>query len=594
MNAPPVRDSGIPANETSTPGSKQGGRRAVPGLVAALLAVLVLIGGGGGTIALADPNPPAAADPCRDIGPLKRQAGGVAPKDTGERQLVRGSEAFGLDNLLKPAAKMLGLSKDLPEGELTPNVRLLDPSIQGEGEYNQKTQLQSGIVCALVDSLANRKIRRDLAQKIAVGLLATPTLLAGLEGPDVAALIQNGVACGVELAKTAAAAASASGSAGAAAAAAAPSAISAGPVCVAAGGDAARIFGKILNVWEHNPYFPQIVEFAAVLDPDTEIGAEWWGKLPEVFRSAELKGLLKAISRFNLKLSEVWIGKSIAIFGDAVSKSAAGDTSAVPGAAIAAVELGIQVISAAAYTLTGSDEIKFAGETIVDVKMLTNQMSQVYKGGLTRLEGEGSEVVAGGGLGGSKGTTQTLHTYQDPATAMQQLQQDYNADPKKQLGGATGCLMGSTQNAGTVLPQTVGATGAGFQQQLNAGYNTAARGGGPVLVPQNYVGQQCDTSQRVTVDKTKLLTQQDVDSVRAVPGTTKPKTPTDDPSGALFGIDGNNNPLSKIFGGGQGQQNGGGNTSIPGLPGIPQLPIPSIPQIPGLPGATAPVLVPAA
>lgn len=543
------RSDDAPAAASPPPKDRRSIRQVALAAVAALLCAAMLAGP-----AYAEPAVPtspgvSADDPCRNIGPTIRESGGAAPKPSQERQLIRGSEKFGLDGILRKGAQFLKIDGDLPQDDLVPPVRLLDPNLQGEGTYNSKTQLKSGIVCSIVDSLVKRKIRRDIAQKVALGLFATPTLLAGVEGPDVASLVQNGVACGVELAKAAAAAAAAGGSAGAAAAAAAPTAISAGPVCVAAGGDAARIAGKVINVWEHNPYFPQVVEFAAVLDPDTEIGAEVWNKIPQQLRFSELKGAMKALSRFNLKLSEVWIGKSIAIFGDAVSRAAQSDTSAVPGAAIAALQLGIQLLTAIVYAFTGKDTVSWGGETILDFKQVTDQMGTVYSSGLTRQQGEGNEVVSKPGV-----QAQTVQS-------LQQLQQQGGG----LLGGATGCLMGAgtEQGSGKGVPQTVGTTGALFQQQFNGGYQSQQRQpSGPVLVPQEFTTQQqCAASQQVSVDRGQLLSQADIDQVKAVPGVSTPKSPTEDPSGAIWGLDANNpnSVLGKLF--------GGNSSPLPGITG---------------------------
>lgn len=541
---------------------------------------------------------PLEADPCAASSPDVRASSGPVPttRSTSPR-LIPGSDRFGVDSvLLEPAGKMLGIGKPLASGKVFPEFVVFDGSTQGQGIYNEKTSLQSGLVCAIVDSVASLKLRRDVPQKLAAGLLATPTLLAGLEGPDIAAVIMSGSACAIQLAQAAAAAAMAGGTSGAAAAAAAPAAISAIPSCVAAGGDAARIAGKVINVWEHNPMFPQIVEFAAILDPDTPIGAKVWEKLPKAFQVDEVKGIMKTLSRFNLKLSEVWIGKSISIFGDAVSKAASGDSSGVPGAAIAAVELGIQVVSAAAYALTGSDELKFGGETIVDTKQLVNQMSRVYSGGLTRLPGESSGVVQGGTLGGQTGTTQPLREL------------DLASLSGKNVAGPIGCIAGT------------GAGAVGMTQMFNTGYTmqqatqpatTAANGQpvvnanagkfqspdqllGPVLaqIPgSSSTGQQGSTSQATgpvlmqqplpaqcnsvngatfSADGSKTLSQADIDALRAVPGMTKPQDPAKAANGAIWGLDANdpNGLLSRLPFIGL----GGGFPQIPTeLPNIPVL-----------------------
>lgn len=538
-------------------------------------------------------------DECAASNPDVRPTGGPVPtKKSDSPRLIPGSDRFGVDSvLLEPAGKMLGMGKPLASGKVFPEFVIFDGSQQGQGIYNEKTRLQSGLVCAIASSLVDLKLRRDVPQKLAAGLLATPTLLAGLEGPDIAAVIMSGSACAIQLAQAAAAGAMAGGSGGAAAAAAAPAGIAAIPSCVAAAGDTARIAGKVINVWEHNPMFPQVVEFAALLDPDTPIGAKIFSKLPKEFQVDEVKGILKTLSRFNLKLSEVWIGKSISIFGDAVSKAAAGDSSGVPGAAIAAVELGIQVISAAAYALTGSDELKFGGETIVDTKMLVNQMSRVYSGGLTRLPGESSGVVQGGTLGGQTGTTQPLREL-DLATLN-----------GKQVAGPIGCLMGT--GAGAAGMTQMFNTGYTMQQNVTPGAATSSAAGqpvvnanagkmqtpeqligpvmaqipgsgttggqqqattqGPVLIqPQQQLPQQCNNinGKSFSADGSKTLSQSDIDALRSVPGLTKAQDPAQAPNGAIWGLDANdpNGLLSRLpfigLGGGFPQM----PTELPNIP----------------------------
>ena len=537
------------------------------------------------------------ADPCAASSPDVRPSSGPVPtKRSDSPRLIPGSDRFGVDSvLLEPAGKMLGMGKPLASGKVFPEFVVFDGSQQGQGIYNEKTRLQSGLVCAIADSLTSLKLRRDVPQKLGAGLLATPTLLAGLEGPDIAAVIMTGSTCAIYLAQAAASAAMAGGSSGAAAAAAAPAAISAIPSCVAAGGDAARIAGKVINVWEHNPMFPQVVEFAALLDPDTPIGAKVWSKLPKEFQVDEVKGILKTLSRFNLKLSEVWIGKSISIFGDAVSKAAQGDSSGVPGAAIAAVELGIQVISAAAYALTGSDELKFGGETIVDTKMLVNQMSRVYSGGLTRLPGESSGVVQGGTLGGQTGTTQPLREL------------DLASLNGGKVTGPIGCMMGT--GTGAVGMTQMFNTGYTMQQSVTPGAATSTTSNQPVVnayagkaqTPDQLIGpvlaqipgssavttgqgtattgqtsattqlpEQCKTvdGRTFSADGSKTLSQADIDALRNVPGMVKAPDPAKAANGAIWGLDANdpNGLLSRL--------------PFIGLGGgFPQLPV-SMPEIP--------------
>ncbi|KXP11556.1 hypothetical protein AXK57_22035 [Tsukamurella pulmonis] len=570
----------------------------------------------------ADPAPAASTDVCADIQP--DVASTTAPSPTtatpgANREVIKGLQRFNLDGLMRPAFKMVG--KEFPEGELMPSVRLLDDTIQGQGKPGQKTALKSGLVCAVTASLVDFKVRRDVAERAATALLAAPTLLAGLEGPDIAAFAQTGVGCAVKIGQAAAAAAMSGASAGGAAAAAAPQGIAAIPICVAAGGDAARIFGKVLNVWEHNPAMPQLVEFSELLNPDSPIGAKVWSKLPKFLTEGTVgalnKGLMKSLSRFVFKLSEVYFGKSISIIGDAVSKSASGDTSAVPGAALTAVELGIQVVSATVYTVTGSDELKFAGETVVDTKQLVNRLSKIYSKGLTRFPGEGREVVDQSGLGGT-GTTQ-------------QLQELNLGTLTKPIEGPVGCIMGvnggasgmttaamnsyqtgSVQQAAattqTIVPtQPQAGAGTATVPQVTAPQVTVPQATVPTVpqvggsatipqapavpqagtgvatipqfsVPQASTGTQqqgvqqaasyCANGQRVSIDNKKMLTQAEIDELKKVPGAWKAPTPPLPGDGALFGLDGNSLLSSiPIIGQGAGQGQGGGNTGGSGQGG---------------------------
>lgn len=89
--------------------------------------------------------------------------------------------------------------------------------------------LRDGVSCAVADSLVQKKVRRDVAQKIATEVLDGRIDLTKMSGPQVMAL----TSCAVAHAQAAAAAASTSGG-GAAAAASAPAAVAADKSCTEA------------------------------------------------------------------------------------------------------------------------------------------------------------------------------------------------------------------------------------------------------------------------------------------------------------------------------------------------------------------------
>lgn len=578
----------------------QSKRVATLGLTAALGVSLL-----GAPMAFADPTTPttpgaAAATTGRDSGPdacaqytpdpdTRIQAGALPTERQSRTELFKGSERLSPNPLISQAAKMIGIDEsEFPTKNAFPEFRAFDDTLQGEGLYGAKTSLQSGLPCAIVDSLVETKVRRDVAQKVAMAFLSLPTLLAGIEGPDVASVITNGVGCGVAIAQAAAAGAMAGGTSGAAAAAAAPAAISAAPVCIAAAGDAAVIAGKLINIWEHNPAFPQLAEFSAILNPDSVIGKKVVSKLPKVLReNKEFLGMMKTLSRFILKLSEIWIGKSVAVFGDAVRKAAAGDVSATPKAAVGAVEIGLQLFMAAVYAFTGSDTLEFGGETLVDPKALTNMQTKIITGGITSLPGEGSELVDGGKLGGNSGISQPLRDLQTTAnlgclmganggasglstafntgyqTQDTKITQAQNRGDFPWLGGGQQNSSGNvnlpwltqTPSAPTTTQAPQGVTGgldwltatptttqapqAGGQQQYPAqtvapGVGQQASAQGPVLMQQ----PQCAINGKsFTMDQTQMLSAADLNQLRQVPGAVTPADPKKRPDGALWGLD---------------------------------------------------------
>lgn len=517
----------------------------------------------------------------------------TAPPPT-VKQLIPGSDNFGLDNILRTGAKIGGLDKELPAGEIFQGIRVFDPTIQGGGKYNSKTSLQSGLACSVVDSLLKRKVRRDTAQKLALAVVSIPTLLAGVEGPDVARAATNSSACAIAIAQAAAQAAISGGaSSGAGAAAAAPAAISAAPPCVAAAGAIAVIVGKMMNIYEHNPAFPQLIEFSEILNPDSPIGSEVYNstiaKLPILGQSGELRGLFKALSRFMLKMSEIWVGKSIAIFGNAVADAAAGKTNSVPAAVVAAIELGIQFFSAIMYTLTGSDTFTIAGETMLDTKQLSKQMSAVATGQLIRLPDEGSEVVAGGGLTGQGGTSQTLVQANlgclmgqgtGPSGLSTQTANGYNQQAAVQQAINQSVVNQQVTQSGVQGIQSLQTVAQQQTVQPTIQQQTQTQGGqqvlppaaqGPVMIQQQLpTSKQCTNQLPFQLDKTKALSQADYDQLKSL-GLQPPKDPKKAPDGALFGLDANDpsSLLGKIpFLGSKGT-----GFNLPGidLPGIPSL-----------------------
>lgn len=604
-----VAPAAVHAEPTPAPGPSIPGLPGLPGLpdLSTLLPGVTLPGSTSTTTAPTTTAPtttPAPAQPAAGVAgvsgvdvseevcsknrpePGFRPTAGATPTapPAGTRQLIPGSNNFGLDNILRLGAKVGGMEKDLPAGEIFQGIRLFDPTIQGGGTYNSKTSLQSGLACSVVDSLIKRKVRRDTAQKLALAVVSLPTLLAGVEGPDVARAATNSTACAIAVAQAAAKGAMAGGaSSGAAAAAAAPDAIAAAPPCIAAAGAIAVIIGKMINIYEHNPAFPQLIEFSEILNPDSPIGSEVYNstiaKFPLLGQSGELRGVFKAMSRFMLKMSEIWIGKSIVIFGNAVADAAAGKTSNVPAAVVAAIELGIQFFSAVMYTLTGSDTFTIAGETMLDTKQLSKQMSAVATGQLLRLPDEGTEVVAGGGLGSTNGTSQNLIQANlgcltgqgaGPSGLSAQLASGYNAQRTAQSAVNQAVVNQpvtgqSAQGIGTLqsLVQQSAQGQTGQQQVL-------PQGQGPVLMTQLPTSKQCTNNVPFQLDKTKALSQADFDQLKAL-GLQAPKDPKKAPDGALFGLDANDpsSLLGKIpFLGANG--NGFSLPGIP-LPGIPSL-----------------------
>lgn len=249
-----------------------------------------------------------------------------------------------------------------PLGEITGQLNNLVPKVgdltkarpqaqapsTSTGAITDNASTSKGFTTAIASTLVDGKgVNPDDASKAATSIMSLVKLADAVDSGDLTTAKDSGTTCGTALSAAGAGTAATGGIA-------APAALAALPPCAQTAGASMKIAGSVIKMYQEDPNLPQAVEFAALIDPDTEVGKKIISKLPKEAQTPEVKQAMKITSTLGQNLAKIKFGETLVQVGDGTTRIGGGDASGGVQVATATLTLGVKVLAAGVGSVTGT------------------------------------------------------------------------------------------------------------------------------------------------------------------------------------------------------------------------------------------------